>query len=82
MIRAAHERPEAMEEGTFIMSGLEKNRIIESIKMIVSQFESGSIPKTVDDYNLDNVSLKVSRIILSHIDYVNRTVWKKTIQPE
>ncbi len=77
MIRAAHERPEAMEEGTFIMSGLEKNRIIESIKMIVSQFESGSIPKTVDDYNLDNVSLKVSRIILSHIDYVNRTVWKK-----
>ena len=45
--------------------------------MIVSQFESGSIPKTVDDYNLDNVSLKVSRIILSHIDYVNRTVWKK-----
>jgi UDP-N-acetylglucosamine 2-epimerase (non-hydrolysing) len=77
MIRVAHERPEAMEEGTFIMSGLEKNRIIESIKMITSQFESGSIPKTVDDYNVDNVSLKVSRIILSHIDYVNRTVWKK-----
>jgi UDP-N-acetylglucosamine 2-epimerase (non-hydrolysing) len=77
MIRAAHERPEAMEEGTFIMSGLEKNRIIESIKMITSQYESGSIPKTVDDYNVDNVSLKVSRIILGHIDYVNRTVWKK-----
>ena len=79
MIRAAHERPEAMEEGTFIMSGLEKYRIIESIKMIVSQFEAGSIPKTVDDYNVDNVSLKVSRIIISHIDYVNRTVWKKNI---
>ena len=76
MIRAAHERSEAMEEGNYYVWS-EKNRIIESIKMIVSQFESGSIPKTVDDYNLDNVSLKVSRIILSHIDYVNRTVWKK-----
>ena len=77
MIRAAHERPEAMEEGTFIMSGLEKNRIIESINMVTSQFDSGSIPKTVEDYDVDNVSIKVSRIILSHIDYVNRTVWKK-----
>jgi len=77
MIRAAHERPEAMEEGTFIMSGLEKNRIIESINMVTSQFDSGSVPNIVEDYNVDNVSIKVSRIILSHIDYVNRTVWKK-----
>ena len=81
MIRAAHERPEAMEEGTFIMSGLEKNRIIESIKMIVSQFESGNIPKTVD-YNLDNVSLKVSRIILVILTTLTELFGKKTIQPE
>ena len=60
-----------------LMSGLEKNRIIESINMVTSQFDSGSIPKTVEDYDVDNVSIKVSRIILSHIDYVNRTVWKK-----
>jgi UDP-N-acetylglucosamine 2-epimerase (non-hydrolysing) len=77
MIRAAHERPEGMDEGAVIMSGMGKNRIIESLKMVINQFDSGNIPKVVDDYNVDNVSLKVSRIILSYIDYVNRTVWKK-----
>ena len=77
MIRAAHERPEGMDEGAVIMSGMEKNRIIESLKMVINQFDSGNIPKVVDDYNVDNVSLKVSRIILSYIDYINRTVWKK-----
>ena len=77
MIRAAHERPEGMDEGSVVMSGLEKNRIIESVNMITKQFESGKKPKIVGDYDVDNVSLKVSRIILSYIDYINRTVWKK-----
>ena len=44
---------------------------------IPSPFESGIVPKIVGDYDVDNVSLKVSRIILSYIDYINRTVWKK-----
>ena len=77
MIRAAHERPEGMDEGSVIMSGLKKNRIIESVNMVTKQFESGNTPKIVEDYDVDNVSLKVSRIILSYIDYINRTVWKK-----
>ena len=77
MIRAAHERPEGMDEGSVIMSGLKKNRIIESVNMVTNQFESGKKPKIVRDYDVDNVSLKVSRIILSYIDYINRTVWKK-----
>ena len=77
MIRAAHERPEGMDEGSVIMSGLKKNRIIESVNMVIKQFESGIVPKIVGDYDVDNVSLKVSRIILSYIDYINRTVWKK-----
>jgi len=77
MIRAAHERPEGMDEGSVIMSGLKKNRIIESVNMVTKQFESGNTPKIVKDYDVDNVSLKVSRIILSYIDYINRTVWKK-----
>ena len=77
MIRAAHERPEGMDEGSVIMSGLKKNRIIESVNMVTKQFESGKTPKIVKDYDVDNVSLKVSRIILSYIDYINRTVWKK-----
>ncbi len=72
-IRQAHERPEGMDEGTIIMSGLDKERIIESIK-VVSETRLGNI---VNDYNVDNVSDKVLKIILSYTDYVNRTIWYK-----
>ncbi len=78
MIRAAHERPEGMDEGTVIMSGIGKERILESIDVIVNQFESKENSfRIIHDYNVDNVSVKVVRIILSYIDYINRTVWKK-----
>ena len=77
MIRAAHERPEGMDEGAVIMSGLKRERILESLQMVISQNENGVAPNIVADYNVDNVSMKVSRIILSYIDYINRTVWKK-----
>ena len=77
MIRQAHERPEGMDEGTLIMSGLDQNRIIESINVVSDQYNNKIIPKIVDDYNVDNVSQKVVKIILSYIDFVNRTVWKK-----
>tara|TARA_B110000046_G_scaffold76432_1_gene84574 strand:- start:1745 stop:2890 length:1146 start_codon:yes stop_codon:yes gene_type:complete len=79
MIRAAHERPESMDEGTLIMSGLKKERILESISTVVIQNNEGLKPKLISDYNVDNVSLKVARIILSYIDYINRTVWKKDV---
>ncbi len=78
MIRAAHERPEGMDEGTVIMSGIRKDRILESIAVVTSQFENGTgKTRIIEDYNVDNVSIKVVRIILSYIDYVNITVWKK-----
>jgi len=77
MIRQAHERPEGMDKGTLIMSGLKKNRILESIDVVVKQFEDKIIPNIVDDYNVDNVSSKVVKIVLSYIDYVNNTIWKK-----
>ena len=76
MIRKAHERPEGMDEGTLIMSGLEKERVLESINVMVNQSKRFS-SKIIKDYDVDNVSIKVTRIILSYIDYVNRTVWKK-----
>lgn len=76
-IRQAHERPEGMDEGTLIMSGLEKERVIESINIVTSHFLSGKIPKIIEDYDVDNVSIKVVRIIQSYTDYINRTVWKK-----
>ena len=78
MIRAAHERPEGMDEGTVILSGVGKSRILESIHVITTQFEeTPKLIKIIQDYDVENVSVKVVRIILSYIDYVNRTVWKK-----
>ena len=76
MIRKAHERPEGMDEGTLIMSGLEKERVLEAINVMVSQNKRFT-SNIIKDYDVDNVSIKVTRIILSYIDYVNRTVWKK-----
>tara|TARA_Y200000002_G_scaffold383203_1_gene403996 strand:- start:4880 stop:6001 length:1122 start_codon:yes stop_codon:yes gene_type:complete len=77
-IRQAHERPEGFDEGVLIMSGLKKDRIIQSINIVVEQSKSKSrITKLVSDYDVDNFSIKVSRAVVSYIDYVNRTVWKK-----
>ncbi len=78
-IRQAHERPEGMDEGTLIMSGLNKDRIIESMKIVTSQSRIKRDIKIVNDYNVDNVSKKVLRIIISYIDFINRTVWNKEV---
>jgi UDP-N-acetylglucosamine 2-epimerase (non-hydrolysing) len=78
MIRQAHERPEGMDEGTLIMCGLKAERVIESITLVTSPFSGSTRPfKVVADYDTENVSRKVLRIILSYIDYINRTVWFK-----
>jgi UDP-N-acetylglucosamine 2-epimerase (non-hydrolysing) len=79
MIRQAHERPEGMDEATVIMSGIDKNRIDESINVVTTQSKNGNFPKIIDDYNVENVSQKVVKIILSYIDYVNRNVWRKDV---
>jgi UDP-N-acetylglucosamine 2-epimerase (non-hydrolysing) len=77
-IRQAHERPEGMDEGTLIMTGLDADMIIQSIDVVTSQIkESRDVVHLVSDYNVDNVSKKVLRIILSYTGYVNRTTWKK-----
>ena len=78
MIRQAHERPEGMDEGTLIMSGLKKDRIIQSINVIISQSVTNKrVMKLVSDYDVNNFSKKIVRIIFSYINYINRTVWRK-----
>ena len=77
-IRQAHERPEGMDEGTLIMSGLKRDRIIQSIDIVISQYsKERRVTKIVHDYDVDNFSIKIVRIVISYIDYVNRTVWGK-----
>lgn len=77
-IREAHERPEAIEEASVMMVGLEP----ESIARGLIQLEQQKIDydrnyRLVADYSMPNVSDKVTRIILSYTDYVNRVVWRK-----
>ncbi len=75
-IRQAHERPEGMDEGTVIMCGLKSERVLQSIEVVTKQFEHNVRTfRLVSDYESENVSRKVVRIIISYTDYVNRTVW-------
>ena len=77
-IRQAHERPEGMDEGILIMTGLTKERIMQSIDIVVSQHSDKKRNfKLVYDYDVDNFSKKVVRIVMSYVDYINRTVWMK-----
>ncbi len=72
-IRQTHERPEAMEEGSVMMVGLKKERILQGLEILETQ-EKNTL-RLVSDYSMPNVSDKVLRIILSYTDYVNRVVW-------
>jgi UDP-N-acetylglucosamine 2-epimerase (non-hydrolysing) len=72
-IRQAHERPEAMEEAAVMMVGLEKERILQGLKVLETQ--TCDTLELVGDYSMSNVSDKVLRIIISYTDYAKRVVW-------
>lgn len=74
-IREAHERPEAMEEASVMMVGLNEERIMQGLEVLETQ-EKETL-RLVGDYSMTNVSEKVVRIIISYTDYVNRVVWSK-----
>lgn len=85
-IRNAHERPEGMEEGVLIMSGLKKDRVVQAVEMVTGmrkavgkagiKADTGNT-SPVQDYNVSNVSDKVAEVILSYTDYIRRTVWRE-----
>lgn len=77
-IRNAHERPEGNDEGTLIMCGYKKDRVLKAVDVVTQQYKENPLSTSiVKDYDADNVSKKVVRIILSYTDYVNEKVWKK-----
>lgn len=77
-IRNAHERPEGMDQGTLIMTGLKADRVLEAVKVVMSQHNIGKrVISVVPDYKGGAVSKKVVRIVMSYVDYINRTVWNK-----
>ena len=77
-IREAHERPEGMEETAVIMTGLQKERVLQSLSIIDKQPRGEQrLIRQVEAYSVPNVSDKIVRIVHSYTDYVNRVVWKK-----
>lgn len=76
-IRNAHERPEGMDVGTLIMSGLKVDRVLHSIDVICAQHNryNRAIPP-IEDYENPSASKQILRVVMSYTDYVKRTVWK------
>jgi UDP-N-acetylglucosamine 2-epimerase len=79
-IRNAHERPEGMDVGTLIMSGLKKGRVLDAVGVIIAQYnKSERATAPIEDYEVNSASTKILRVVLSYVDYVNRTVWSKPV---
>ena len=77
-IREAHERPEAMEETSVMMTGVNIDRVFQALEVLSSQKrDQNRSLKLVDDYNVDNVSEKVIRIIISYTDFIKKNIWKQ-----
>ncbi|WP_339782588.1 UDP-N-acetylglucosamine 2-epimerase (non-hydrolyzing) [uncultured Marinobacter sp.] len=77
-IRDAHERPEGMEEGAVMFTGMSSERVLQAIEIVSEQGRGKSrLLRLVADYSAPNVSDKVVRTIQSYTDYVNKFVWKK-----
>jgi UDP-N-acetylglucosamine 2-epimerase (non-hydrolysing) len=77
-IREAHERPEGMEEAAAIMTGLSRQNVLDSLRVIAGQPRGNErLIREISDYTMPNVSEKVVRIILSYTHYVNRVVWSR-----
>jgi UDP-N-acetylglucosamine 2-epimerase len=77
-IRDAHERPEAMEEASVMMVGLNPERVLQGLVQLKSQKRGEERTfRKVADYSMPNVSDKMVRIIISYTDYIKRVVWSE-----
>lgn len=78
-LRNAHERPEGMDEGTLIMSNLKSDRVLEAIRVVTQQhLVDERKASLVPDYAGGPVSMQIVRVVLSYVDYINHTVWRKS----
>ena len=77
-IRTSTERPEALDKGCFILSGIDTVGIFQSVELAVSMVRNGDNGTPVSDYLDTNVSSKVVKIIQSYVGVVNKMVWRKS----
>tara|TARA_B100000242_G_C42676982_1_gene317340 strand:- start:207 stop:533 length:327 start_codon:yes stop_codon:yes gene_type:complete len=76
-LRESHERPEAMEETAVMMVGMNKERIFQALEILKIQAQSEKINQNIPiDYNVENISEKILKIIISYTDYVKQVIWK------
>ena len=67
-----------MDVGTLIMCGLEKNRVLDAVKVVLAQHNKAKATMhAVQDYEAGPVSMQALRVVMSYVDYINRTVWSK-----
>lgn len=79
-IRNAHERPEGMDVGTLIMSGLKREGVLDAVRVIIAQHDKAKrVMLAVVDYEAGPVSKQVLRVVMSYVDYINRVVWSKPV---
>lgn len=77
-IRNSHERPEGMDAGTLVMCGLKRERVLDAVQAVTVNYMPGNrTVSAVTDYSNSHVSRQVVRVVLSYVDYINRTVWSK-----
>ena len=78
-IRTSTERPEALDKGCFVLSGIDTKGLLQSVDIAVGLIKDGNHGIPVPDYVDENVSTKVVRIIQSYVGVVNKMVWRKEI---
>lgn len=76
-IRTSTERPEAMEKGAFVLSGISRDGLLQSVDLAVRMVKDGEFAADVADYADQNVSTKVVKIIQSYTGIVDKFVWRK-----
>ena len=79
-IRTSTERPEALDKGCFVLSGIDTKGLLQSVELAVQLTQDGLHGTPVPDYTDENVSTKVVKIIQSYTGVVNKMVWRKEVQ--
>ena len=74
-LRDTHERPEGMDSGVLVMTGITKPAIISGVELVRSQYETRDLPVRPDDYVPSDVSWKIAKLIQSYVPYILRRTW-------
>lgn len=77
LIRTSTERPEVLDRGSMVVGGIDTENILSAVRLSVSMFENGERATQVPDYQDENVSIKVVKLIESYTKIINKLVWDK-----